>query len=84
MKRIDNIKKIINNEKEEQIEYERLENGLPQFLLDDISAYREGIKLNLSYVDGLLEELYSSINIAQHERLITEDFANYLRRKYIF
>ena len=67
-------------EREKAYEY-----GLPEYLQHDLDAYKEGLKNKSSLLDCLWGELYGSINLAQiSENIISEEHADYLRKKYLF
>jgi len=67
-------------EREKAYEY-----GLPGYLQHDLDAYKEGLKNKSSLLDCLWGELYGSINLAQiSENIISEEHADYLRKKYLF
>ena len=68
------------SERERSFEY-----GLPEYLQYDLDAYKEGLKNKSSLLDCLWGELYGSINLAQiSENIISEEHADYLRKKYLF
>ncbi len=69
-----------------QTERERAyEYGLPEYLQHDLDAYKEGLKNKSTLLDCLWGELYGSINLAQiNDGVITEEHADYLRKKYLF
>lgn len=60
------------------------EINLPTYLANDLYAVKNNNKKNCSYYDCLINELYSSINIAVYAEEITEEQAWYLRQKYIY
>lgn len=61
-----------------------LEVNLPPYLKEDIEKLEEGRHLNLELrLDGLYNEVQSSINIAFYAGDIDEKQANYLRKKYL-
>lgn len=61
------------------------ETGLPGYLQHDLNAYKEGLQNGSSLLDCLWCELYSSIHAAQiDDGAITPEYANYLRKKYLF
>jgi len=61
------------------------EQGLPEYLQQDLDAYKDGLKNGVSYLDCLWGELYGSINIAQiNDGAITPEHAEYLRKKYLW
>lgn len=60
------------------------EVGLPEYLQNDLDAYKEGLKKHSSLLDCLWGELYGSINIAEiNDGAITHEHAQYLRDKYL-
>ena len=60
------------------------EHGLPEYLQNDLDAYKKGLKEKSSLLDCLWCELYGSINCAEiNEKSITHDHAQYLRYKYL-
>ena len=61
------------------------EYGLPDYLQQDLNAYKDGLRIRSSLIDCLWGELYGSINIAEiSEGVITAEHADYLRKKYLF
>lgn len=67
-------------EREKAYEY-----GLPEYLQHDLDAYKEGMKNKSTLIDCLWGELYGSINLALiNDGVITEEHADYLRKKYLF
>lgn len=80
------ISKALNVSIEDLLSLEREEakSSLPQFLLDSISDYRKSIRKNSSLVDCYLDQLNSSINVAEVEHLISKEQADRLRRRYFF
>ncbi len=64
---------------------EEWELNLPKYLQKDIKEYlKEKDNPKCTHIDCLLDELYSSINIAYWDKEITKSQADYLRKKYIF
>lgn len=60
------------------------ERGLPEYLQNDLDAYKKGLKEKSSLLDCLWGELYGSINYAEiNEGSITHEHAQYLREKYL-
>lgn len=60
------------------------EYGLPEYLQNDLDAYKKGLKEKSSLLDCLWGELYGSINCAEiNEKSITHEHAQYLRKKYL-
>lgn len=71
---------IRQTEREQAYEF-----GLPEYLQNDLDAYKNGLKTHSSLLDCLWGELYGSINIAEiNEGIITSEHADYLRKKYLF
>ena len=65
-------------------EYELDEYDLPQYLLHDLHEYKRGLKNGSSLMDCLWGELYGSINAAEiTDGVISHDYADYLRNKYL-
>lgn len=62
---------------------EIFEKTMPKFLKDDIDAFVEGEKNGSTILDCLYCEVQGSINTAFWGNEITEEEANYLRRKYL-
>jgi len=60
-----------------------LEVNLPPYLKEDIENLVEGRKNNHFALDGLYNEVQSSINVAFYDKRIDEEQANYLRKKYL-
>ena len=61
------------------------EHGLPEYLQQDLDAFKEGMKTGSSLMDCLWGELYGSINIAEiNEKAITPEHADYLRQKFLW
>lgn len=61
------------------------EFGLPDYLQQDLDAFKEGVKTNSTLLDCLWSELYGSINIAEiNEGVITPEHADYLRQKFLW
>lgn len=61
------------------------EYGLPDYLQNDLNAYKEGLRTKSDILDCLWGELYGSINMAEiSEGVITPEHADYLRRKYLW
>lgn len=65
--------------------FELKEKNLPEYLLHDIEEYKKyKDDPNCNFVDCLENEIYGSINMALiNDRVITEEFAQYLRKKYL-
>ena len=61
------------------------EFGLPEYLQQDLDAYKNGLKTHSSLLDCLWGELYGSINMAEiSDGVITPEHADYLRKKYLY
>ena len=61
------------------------EYGLPDYLQQDLDAYKDGLKNQSSLMDWLWGELYGSINMAEvNDEAITPEHADYLRQKYLW
>lgn len=60
-----------------------LEINLPPYLKEDIQNLVEGRRSNHFALDGLYNEVQSSINVAFYDGRIDEAQANYLREKYL-
>ena len=56
---------------------------LPKYLKKDIEALVEGIRVNSTLLDCLWGEVYGSINSAFYDNEISEEQADYLRKKYL-
>lgn len=69
-----------------QTELEQIyEHGLPEYLQHDLDAYKKGLRTHSSLLDCLWGELYGSINMAAiSDGIITQEHADYLRKKYLF
>ena len=69
-----------------QTERERsYEYGLPEYLQNDLDAYKKGLEEGSNLMDCLWGELYGSINVAEiNDGLITPEHADYLRQKYLW
>lgn len=61
-----------------------LETNLSLQLTKAIKDYEQGEKDNVSYMDCLWGELYGSINADLWSDCLTEEQANYLRKKYLY
>lgn len=78
------IESLIENDIEKSAIERSWEHGLPQYLQDDLDAYKKGLKEKSSLLDCLWGELYGSINWAEiSEGSITSEHAQYLRDKYL-
>lgn len=61
------------------------EQNLPEYLQNDLDAYKKAFEEKSSLLDCYWGELYGSINIAQiNDGAITPEHADYLRKKYLF
>lgn len=61
------------------------ECGLPEYLQNDLDAYKEGLQTQSDILDCLWGELYGSINMAEiSDGVITPEHADYLRQKYLW
>ena len=68
-----------------EIMEESYEYGLPEYLQNDLDAYKEALKHGSNILDCLWGELYGSINVAEHtDCVITSEHADYLRKKYLW
>lgn len=67
-----------------KLSFEEKEKTLPAYLKQDIEALVKGREENSGVLDCLWGEVYGSINSAYHDRIITEEMANYLRKKYLY
>ncbi len=65
------------------MEKEYWEIHLPPYLQEDIDNLVEGRKINHFALDGLYNEVQSSINIAYYDGRIDAQQADYLRQKYL-
>lgn len=64
--------------------FELKEKCLPEYLKHDIEEYLKYKEdKTCSFIDCLKNEIYGSINIALIDGVISEEFATYLRNKYI-
>lgn len=61
-----------------------LETNLSPQLTKAIKDYEQGEKDKVSYMDCLWGELYGSINADFWSDCLTEEQANYLRKKYLY
>ena len=69
----------------EEIRENSYEYGLPEYLQQDLDAFKEGLKNGSSLMDCLWGELYGSINIAEiNDGAITPEHADYLRQKFLW
>lgn len=73
------------NKEFQEMREESYEHGLPEYLQNDLDAYKEALKQGSSILDCLWGELYGSINIAEiNDGIITSEHADYLRKKYLW
>lgn len=63
---------------------ELYEVNLPPYLENDIKQFIKGIEEDDNLLDCYWCELYASINSAEQDEEITEEQANYLRKKYLY
>lgn len=69
-------------QKEREASYE---HGLPQYLQNDLDAYKDALENGSDIIDCLWGELYGSINIAEiNDEAITAEHADYLRHKFLW
>ena len=67
----------------EELREKSYEYGLPEYLQQDLDAFKEGLKKGSSLIDCLWGELYGSINMAEiSDGAITPEHADYLRQKF--
>ena len=72
------------DEEGKPINKEYLETGLPESLQHSLDEFIQGEKEQVSHMDCLWGELYGSINACQWDGRITQEQADYLRKKYLF
>lgn len=60
------------------------EKNVPTFLLESIENLKTAKKKKSSLLDCYYDELNSTINVCEVENIISNDHANYLRKKYLF
>ena len=61
------------------------EYNLPDYLQQDLDAYKDGLRNGSSLLDCFWGELYGSINAAEiTDQAITPEHADYLRQKYLW
>ena len=78
------IEELISNSIEQAAIEKSYETGLPDYLQNDLDAYKDGLKHQSPLLDCLWGELYGSINTAEiSEGSITPEHAAYLRKKYL-
>lgn len=69
----------------EELREKSYEYGLPEYLQQDLDAFKEGLKKGSSLIDCLWGELYGSINMAEiSDGAITPEHADYLRQKFLW
>lgn len=87
------IELLLESAMEQKLQLERIqllkiqsyEFGLPDYLQQDLDAFKEGLKTDSTLLDCLWSELYGSINIAEiNEGVITPEHADYLRQKFLW
>lgn len=79
------IEDLIDDSMEQNRIERSYEVGLPEYLQNDLDAYKEGLKENSTLLDCLWGELYGSINTAEiSEGSIAPAHASYLRKKYLY
>ena len=64
------------------LEREESKTLLPVFLVESIQEYRKAIRTNSTLIDCYIDQLNSSINVAEIERLISREQAERLRVRY--
>lgn len=62
---------------------EMMERSLPRYLRDDIDALLKGIEDHSTLWDCLYNEVQGSINLAFYGHEISQEQADYLRKKYL-
>src|SRR5699024_10492135 len=68
---------VQRNPAEEELRGKSYEHGLPEYLQQDLDAFKEGLKNGSSLMDCLWGELYGSINVAEiNDGIITGSSAN--------
>ncbi len=68
----------------EQEEYNKAyEEEMPSFLLDSLKRVKKYRNKGNNFFDCYLDELNSSINVAEIENMISKEQADYLRSKYL-
>ena len=76
------IEELISDSIEQAAIEKSYETGLPDYLQNDLDAYKDGLKHQSPLLDCLWGELYGSINTAEiSEGSITPEHAAYLRKK---
>lgn len=85
LSKINGVPHATLNEEFQAMREESYEYGLPEYLQNDLDAYKEALKQGSSILDCLWGELYGSINIAEiNDGIITSEHADYLRKKYLW
>lgn len=56
---------------------------LPGFLVKSLNSYRNAVRKGNSSLDCCIDELSSSVNVAEVEGFITKEIADKLRQKYL-
>ncbi len=64
------------------LEPEEAASALPGFLNESISDYRKALRKRSTMIDCYLDQLNSSINVAEVENLISKEMASRLRKRY--
>ena len=64
------------------LEREEAKSLLPAFLADSIADYRKAVRKESALLDCYLDQLNSSINVAEVEQLIPKEQADRLRKRY--
>ena len=78
------IEELISDSIEQAAIEKSYETGLPDYLQNDLDAYKDGLKHQSPLLDCLWAEHYGSINTAEiSEGSITPEHAAYLRKKYL-
>ena len=82
---VDSLNRTVANPSESSAYERSYEYGLPEYLQNDLDAYKEALKNGSSLLDCLWGELYGSINAAEiTDGVITPEHADYLRKKYLW
>lgn len=67
-----------------EIDMKYLQNmDLPKYLIDSIKGLIKAEQENSSILDCWYDDVYGSINAAQHDNEISNEIANKLRKKYL-
>ena len=56
---------------------------LPGFLVKSLNSYRNAVRKESPLLDCCIDELNSSVNVAEVEGFITKEIADNLRQKYL-